>query len=88
MTTIPRELKKVNTHTNSRYLRELRQTLSLSENQKSVLFGALMGDGCIILTASGKNISVITFVLSLSINFLTRRDLTQAGRIAYSRNAL
>lgn len=55
MTTTPREQGKVNIHTNSRYLRELRKTLSLSEIQKSVLFGALMGDGCIIPTASGKN---------------------------------
>lgn len=52
---IPREKKEVNTHTNSRYLRELRQTLALSEVQKGVLFGALMGDGCVIPTASGKN---------------------------------
>lgn len=55
MKTIPREQRKVNTHTNSRYLRELRQNISLSEVQKSVLMGALMGDGCIIPTASGKN---------------------------------
>lgn len=41
--------------TNSQYLRDLRKSLSLSEMQKSVLFGALMGDGCIIPTASGKN---------------------------------
>lgn len=52
---IPREQNKVNTHTNSRYLRELRQALSLSEIQKSVLFGTLMGDGCLIPTADGKN---------------------------------
>lgn len=55
MTTTSREQGKVNVHTNSRYLRELRKTLSLSEIQKSVLFGAIMGDGCIIPTASGKN---------------------------------
>lgn len=55
MTVISRERGKVNTHTNSRYLRELRQVISLSEIQKSVLSGALMGDGCIIPTASGKN---------------------------------
>lgn len=55
MMVIPREQNRVNIHTNSHYLRELRQTLSLSEVQKSVLSGTLMGDGCIIPTASGKN---------------------------------
>lgn len=52
---IPREQNIVNTYTNSRYLHELRRILSLSETQKSVLLGTLMGDGCIIPTASGKN---------------------------------
>lgn len=55
MVVIPREHNKVNTHTNSRYLHELRQTLSLSATQKSVLLGTLMGDGCLIPTADGKN---------------------------------
>ena len=55
MMVIPREHKIVNTHTNSLYLRELKRSLSLSAIQKSVLFGTLMGDGCIIPTASGKN---------------------------------
>lgn len=55
MKTIPRKQRKVNTHTNSRYLRELRENISLSETMMGVLLGALMGDGCIIPTASGKN---------------------------------
>lgn len=50
MKTIPRELQNLNT--NSGFLRELRQSLSLSEIQKKVLFGSLMGDGCLIENSS------------------------------------
>ena len=52
MTVIPREHKEINIKTNSRYLRELKQSIVLSEIQKRVLYGTLMGDGCLIPTAS------------------------------------
>ena len=53
METIPREARKVNT--NSRFHRELRQSLSLSADQKSILFGSLLGDGCLIENSSKSN---------------------------------
>lgn len=53
MKTIPRELQNLNT--NSAYLRELRKSLSLSELQKRILFGSLMGDGCLIVNSSQSN---------------------------------
>lgn len=52
MTVIPRELPIPNIRTNSRYLRELRKTLLLSEVQRSVVYGTLLGDGCLIPTAN------------------------------------
>lgn len=53
MKVIPWEVKNI--RTNSRYLRELKDSLSLSALQKRVLCGTLMGDGCIIPTASDNN---------------------------------
>lgn len=53
MTAIPREVRIVNT--NSRFHRELRKSLSLSDIQKKVLSGALMGDGCLIENSSQTN---------------------------------
>ena len=50
METIPREARKVNT--NSRFHRELRQSLSLSADQKRILFGSLLGDACLIENSS------------------------------------
>lgn len=53
MKTIPRELQKPNT--NSSFHRELRKRLSLSDLQKKVLIGSLMGDGCLIANSSNTN---------------------------------
>ena len=53
MKTIPRELQKPNT--NSSFHRELRKGLFLSEIQKKVLIGSVMGDGCLIANSSGTN---------------------------------
>lgn len=53
MKAIPWEVRKVNT--NSRFHRELRKSLSLSDTQKSVLLGSLLGDGCLIENSSKSN---------------------------------
>ena len=53
MTVIPWEVR--NLHTNSRYLHALKRSLSLSDLQKRVLYGTLMGDGCLIPNASGND---------------------------------
>ena len=53
MKVIPREVKKV--ITNSKMLRELRSVLKLSKLQKKVLFGTLLGDGCLVANSWGKN---------------------------------
>ncbi len=52
MKAIPREVKIV---TNSRPIRELRKSLSLSLFQEKILIGALLGDGCLTPNAYGKN---------------------------------
>ena len=53
MKTTPRELRNLNT--NSAFLHELKQSLSLSEIQRKVLLGSLMGDGCLIENSSQSN---------------------------------
>ncbi len=53
MAVTPRELRKPNT--NSSFHRELRKSLSLNNLQKEVLFGSLMGDGCLIANSSQTN---------------------------------
>src|SRR3989344_6396114 len=53
MKAIPRELRKPNT--NSTFHRELRKRLFLTELQRKVLLGALMGDGCLIENSSKSN---------------------------------
>ena len=53
MTVIPRELRKPNT--NSAFHRALRESLFLSDIQKKLLLGSLMGDGCLIVNSSGTN---------------------------------
>lgn len=52
MTVIPREQQEINIKTNSRYLRELKESLQLSDLQRRILMGTLMGDGCLISNAS------------------------------------
>ena len=44
MKVIPREARKI-TNSNSRELRELRKTLSLNQQQYSIIIGAILGDG-------------------------------------------
>lgn len=53
MKVIPREVKKV--ITNSKKLRELRNKLKLSDLQKRVLLGTILGDACLIANVWGKN---------------------------------
>ena len=53
MKTIPRELQNLNT--NSAFLREFKAALSLSEIQRKVLLGSMMGDGCLIENSSKSN---------------------------------
>src|SRR3989344_1436592 len=53
---IPREVGKIITH--SRELRELRRTLRLSDAQRKVVVGTLLGDGCLIPNSWGKQYRV------------------------------
>ncbi|MEW6610937.1 MAG: LAGLIDADG endonuclease [Patescibacteria group bacterium] len=50
---IPREVKKV--VTNSHYIRQLRSSLSLSDYQKEVVVGTILGDGSLLANAWGKH---------------------------------
>ena len=50
---IPREVGKV--ITNSRELREFREVVRITDNQKQIVIGAILGDGCLIPNAWGKN---------------------------------
>ncbi len=52
MKAIPREVGKSITH--SRELRELRVRLALTEYQKQIVTGSLLGDGSLIPNAWGK----------------------------------
>jgi hypothetical protein len=40
--------------TNTNKLKELKLSLKLSENQSKVLVGTVLGDGCLLLSRSGK----------------------------------
>ena len=53
---IPREVGRQKLKlTNTRELREFKQTLHLSQLQKDLLFGTMLGDGCLITSRSGKS---------------------------------
>ncbi len=51
---IPREVWMKHGPTNTRALKEKKATLNLSQIQKQFLVGTLLGDGCLILSRSGK----------------------------------
>jgi hypothetical protein len=44
-----------NLHWNTRQVREIRRKLSLSEIQRGVLIGTILGDGCLSVNAAGKH---------------------------------
>jgi hypothetical protein len=55
MRVIPREVKRKKIVTWSKEIRGLQGRLSLSPHQKEILYGTLLGDGCLAANAYGKN---------------------------------
>jgi len=55
MKIIPREVRRRKPITWSREIRALQQRLSLTQIQKEVLIGTLLGDGCLLVNVYGKN---------------------------------
>jgi len=53
MKAIPREAQV--TATNSKAIRILRESLTLSRTQREVVIGSLLGDGCLVANSWGKN---------------------------------
>lgn len=51
---IPREVGKQKRATNTEVLRVFKTTLQLSDLQRQLVFGTILGDGCLITSRSGK----------------------------------
>ena len=56
MRRIPREVKQNEVVTWSKEIRERQKLLSIDDNQKQVLIGTILGDGCLTPNSYGKNV--------------------------------